>query len=128
VDPDGTAFFGLRPSIAVSPDNRAHFVVRNTYSIKDGASWRTETYDPAGTCPTIALDAGQNPHIAYRAYDADIGAYVLKLAVRGAGGVWTRSTVSVISQPAAYIAIAIDAVGATHLSYCDGRIVYLRKP
>ena len=122
---DGSCW--LTPSIIVDSSGKVHIAVGNIYATNASGSWKTESYDSSGSCPSIAVDALSTPHIAYKAYDAITTSYRLKHATRGNAG-WSSRALSVVPQSSQYFSIAVDSLGAIHVSYCNGGdIVYLKK-
>jgi hypothetical protein len=117
----------LTPSTVIDPSDKVHIAVANIYATNASGSWRTEIYDPSGSCPAIALDPSAAPRIVYKAFDATTASHRLKHAVRGPSG-WQSSAFSVVPQPSGFISLAVDSSGVTHVSYCNGGdIVYLKK-
>jgi hypothetical protein len=94
-------------------DASTGYLQHGSYNASAG-SWAIDTVDPAPKqlpSPSIALDSGGQPHIAY------LGATGLVVATRGAGGTYTTDAVP---GGGTYPFLILDATGSPRLSLVDG--------
>ena len=88
------------------------------------AEWTTVTIDSlgdVGTYSSIALDANNNPHIAYYDYTNNN----LKYA-KWTGSSWSIQTVDSTGYVGTYTSIAIDSANNPHISYYGGGLKYAK--
>jgi hypothetical protein len=79
--------------------------------------WVSEIADPGGSVgeySSIALDAQENPHVAYQ----DFGALDLEYAKK-IDGAWFRETVDSAGSVGAYASLSIDGDGNPMIAYYD---------
>ncbi len=82
------------------------------YAVRRGSSWDVETVgDTGGLFPSLALDNGDYPHIAY--YDSN---YDLKYAAWN-GSCWDIQTVDSAGRLGSVPSLVLDSSGYPHISY-----------
>jgi len=92
---------GVLPAAALGTPNLA------------SADWIIETVDSdgsVGSYPSVAVDSGGNPHVAYYDYTS----YRVKYAQR-VGGIWQTEFISPLQG--AYPSLALDTLGRPHISW-----------
>ncbi len=88
------------------------------YAYHDGSSWITTTVAIGAASPSLALDAGGYPHIAYVNDDYELHYTYLD------GGGWHDESLGVL---AASTRIALDAAGRPAIAFVDGSGLQLAR-
>jgi hypothetical protein len=120
------------PSLAVDASGTAHIAYNSRrtassflkYAVRTGGSWTLETVDQPGDLPfepSIALDAGEVPHISY--YDGD--GQDLLLASRD-GGFWSIEAVDTAGRVGEWSSIAFNSDDNAVISYHDHNVEELK--
>jgi hypothetical protein len=106
-------------SIAVDSQKKIHIVFNKGYTTNKSGTWVTSE-NVGGLHPSIAIDAHDNPHVAYIADNQ------LKYATTNGADSWDVKTVDATSVDPRFASIAIDSQGKIHISYIgNGKLMYV---
>jgi FlgD Ig-like domain len=88
------------------------------YMSKSGGAWSIETVDVGAVIvPSIALDSGDEPFIAYP-WVGGGGAGQLRVAMRS-GGAWTIEGVDASAQPFEFVSLALTGADEPRVAYME---------
>lgn len=110
-----TSFNGYAFSLAIGPDRRPQIVYADyrggvTYARWNGTNWSATLLNGNAYAPSLAVDAGSHPHIAY------ISANFLRYATFS-GTAWTTETVD---YGGSATSLVLDAQGRPRIAYGPG--------